>query len=311
MVKAPPDPWPAVAGAPRVVGLLGYPATYSLSPAMHNAAFRALGLPWVYTLFPVPPARLAEAVAGLRALGLAGANVTIPHKQAAAALVDELSDEARRCRAVNTLVNRDGWLVGYNTDVEGFVRAAAEAGIELSGRVVLVLGSGGAARAVAVACGEQQAAELWVAGRRAEAARQVVDELQPHFAATPMRAVSFQEPAFRQVARRAQVVVNATPLGTLGEGAGELLELVPPDQLAPDTQLMDLVYRPLRTRWVEQAQTRGLRAVGGGLMLLHQGARAFELWTGMPAPLAAMRAALEQALGDGLSPADTPPAPAH
>ena len=295
---------------PRVVGLLGYPARYSLSPAMHNAAFRACGLAWVYTLFPVPPEGLADAVRGIRALGLAGANVTIPHKEAVAALVDEQSADARRCGAVNTLVLQDGRLVGHNTDVGGFGRAAAEAGVKVRDAVLVVLGSGGAARAVAVAAGQGQAAEVWVAGRRRERAERLVQDLQPHFPGTRLGAVPLDARQLQQLMARADLVVNATPLGTLGEGAAELLELAHPAWLKERGAVMDLVYRPVRTPWVEAARARGVHAVSGGLMLLYQGALAFELWTGVPAPVPTMRRALEDALGGPLAPEGTSPGPA-
>ena len=295
---------------PRVVGLLGYPARYSLSPAMHNAAFRACGLAWVYTLFPVPPEQLADAVRGMRALALAGANVTIPHKEAVAALVDELSPEAHRCGAVNTLVWQEGRLVGHNTDVGGFARAAAEAGVRLRGSLLLVLGSGGAARAVVVAAGQAQAAEVWVAGRQPERAERLVRGLQAHFPATRMATARLEPDTLRTLMARADLVVNTTPLGTLGEGATTLLELAHPGWLKEGGALMDLVYRPLLTPWVEVARARGLRAWSGGLMLLYQGALAFELWTGLPAPVQAMRRALEEALGGPLAPEHTSPGPA-
>ena len=293
-----------------MVGLLGYPARYSLSPAMHNAAFRACGLSWVYTLFPVRPEQLADAVRGIRALGLAGANVTIPHKESVAALVDEQSADARRCGAVNTIVLKEGRLVAHNTDVGGFARAAAEGGVKLEGGALLVLGSGGAARAVVVAAGQARAAEVWVAGRHPERAEKLVRELQPHFPSTRLGATRLATDQLRQLMARADLVVNATPLGTLGEGAAGLLELADPAWLKEGGAVMDLVYRPLHTLWVEAARARGLRALSGGLMLLYQGALAFELWTGIAAPVQAMRRALEDALGGPLVPERTSPGPA-
>ena len=309
MSPTPPDP--ARKGAlPRVVGLLGYPATYSVSPAMHNAAFRACGLEWVYTLFPVPPPELADALRGLRALRLAGANVTIPHKEAAATLVDRRSAEAARCGAVNTLVVEQGRLVGHNTDVGGFVRALQEAGIGLAGGTVAILGSGGAARAVVLGVAAQGAERIWVAGRQPQRARELAEQLQPHVGGARLGWAPLGPEPVRALLAQADLVVNATPLGTQGEGADELLRLADPTWLRPQASVVDLVYRPVETRWVQAARSRGLRAIAGGLMLLHQGAVAFELWTGRQAPLAVMRQALEAALGGPLGSADTTPGPA-
>lgn len=285
------------AHAPRVVGLLGWPATYSLSPAMHNAAFQACGLNWVYTLFPVPPEAIREAVAGLRALGLAGANVTVPHKQAVAALVDGLSPEAAETGAVNTIVVNEGRLFGHNTDVQGFLLALGEAGVELARRRVLVLGAGGAARAVVAACLRQGAASVTVAARRPAQAQELVDRLPDREGVVRLTAIELSPTAVASALAECDVAVNATPLGTQGEGGGALVELADPCRLPPHGVAVDLVYRPPSTAWVRAARRAGRKALGGAAMLLFQGALAFERWTGMAAPLGAMRQALEQALG--------------
>lgn len=302
-------PWPAEI-APRVVGLVGWPATYSLSPAMHNAAFQACGLNWVYTLFPVPPQAIREAVAGLRALGLAGANVTVPHKQAVAALVDRLSPEAAETGAVNTLVVEEGQLVGHNTDVQGLLWALREAGVELAHRRVLVLGAGGAAGATVAACLRQGAAGVTVAARRPEQAQALVERFRSLRGGCRLMAVELSPPAVASALAECDVVVNATPLGTQGEGGEALVELADPRCLPPHGVAVDLVYRPPSTPWVTAARRAGRKALGGAGMLLYQGALAFERWTGLAAPVPAMRRALEQALGaEAFACGDTRPGP--
>lgn len=293
---------------PRVTGLVGYPATYSLSPVMHNAGFRALGLPWVYTLFPVPPARLGAAVEGLRALGIAGFNVTIPHKQAIVPYLDELTPEAARSGAVNTVALRDQRLVGFNTDVEGFLRAMQEAGVELAGRRVLVLGAGGAARAVALACLRAGSARLAVAARRPERAQELMGSIGAQAVGIRTAVFSFAPDELSRAMRDSDVAVNATPLGTAGEGGEALAALADPGALPADGVAVDLVYRPAVTPWMRAAVRAGRISVGGAPMLLHQGALAFEIWTGHRAPLQAMRQALQAVLGaEAFAPACTMP----
>lgn len=264
--------------ATRVAGVIGDPVRHSLSPAIHNAGFRARGLDWVYAAFPVPAGRGAEAVAAVRTLGLAGLSVTMPHKADVIAALDGLSDTARALGAVNTIHWRGTDLVGDNTDGPGFVEALGDEGVEPAGRRFVVLGAGGAARAVVLALGGAGAAEVVVVNRsasRGEAA-----------AALAGRAGRPGTPA--DVAG-ADVVVNATPLGMAGVGAGAL----PLDagRLRPGQVVVDLVYHPADTPLLAAARAAGATAVGGVGMLVHQAGAAFRLWTGADPPLAAMAAA--------------------
>jgi shikimate dehydrogenase len=262
-----------------VVGVIGWPVDHSLSPLIHNAAFAAAGLDWVYVPLPVPPGRVAEALAGLRALGLAGANVTMPHKTEVADLVDERSEDAERLRAVNTVVVTPDRLAGHNTDAPGFDRfLRLDAGFEPRGRRALLFGAGGAARACALALARGGLATLTVALReptRAQALREALDGLD-----TEVLAVAFDAAAEASH----DLVVNATPLGV---GAEEL----PHPPLGPGTVVVDLLYRPPVTPLLSAARAAGATAFGGLGLLLHQAALAFELWTARPAPLDVMSAA--------------------
>lgn len=271
---------------------MGFPVGHSASPAMHQAAFQALGLGWLYVLLEVQPELVGDAVRGLRALGFAGANVTIPHKQAVLPFVDRLAPEAERTGAVNTLCIEGKYIVGHNTDVIGFSRAVAGAGVELKGAAVVVLGAGGAARAAVAACQAAGSRRVVVAARRTEQARAVAEKF-PGVEAVPLEAAALQP-----VLERADLLVNATPLGMQGVGHGEhLVEVAPPERLAPHAGVMDMVYRPLRTPLLDAGSRAGRRTITGASMLLYQGAEAFELWTGRAAPIGAMAKALAEELG--------------
>jgi len=274
---------PAVSGFTTVVGVIGDPVRHSLSPAIHNAAFAALGLDWVYVAFPVPRGRGGAAVAAARDLGLAGINVTMPHKEDVAAACDDLTPDAAVLRSVNTVVSRPGgWMLGHSTDGPGFLAALAEEGIAVEGRRSLVLGAGGSARAVVLAL-DGAGAEVIVAARRPEAAAAAAG------LGASARAIALEE--VDALVSGVDLLVNATPLGMAGEGPP-----LDPARLGPAQVVVDLVYDPAETPLVAAARARGARASNGLGMLVHQAARSFELWTATEAPLAVMRQAATAAL---------------
>jgi shikimate dehydrogenase len=270
-------------GATRTVGVIGWPVEHSLSPAIHNAAFAALQLPWVYVPLPVPPGRVAAALEGLPALGFAGANVTMPHKTEVAERIEHLSDGARRLRAVNTVVVRADGPEGHNTDAPGFDRfLRRDAGFDPAGRSALVFGAGGAARACALALAQGGLARLIVAARdpaRVDIAP-TLEGLE-----TEVRLVPFARAGDVPV----ELVVNATPLGSLGES-------LPLPALGPEVVVVDLLYRPATTPLLTAARAAGASAYTGLGLLLEQAALSFELWTGQVAPLEVMSAAALGAL---------------
>lgn len=259
---------------PRRVVLLGHGISYSASPAMHNAGFRAVGLDWTYELLDVPPEGLASAVASLRGPALVGANVTIPHKVVVMALLDELEGDAVHAGAVNTIRREGERLVGSNTDVTGVRVALGAAGVEPAGARAVVLGVGGSARAAAVVL--RDADVTFVARRPAEGA------------GLPGRVLAWDEP-WEPLVRHADVVLNATPLGRRGEMP------MRPAYLPPLGAVIDLVYVDGGTPLVRRARQLGIRCVDGWSILLAQGAAAFQAWTSLPAPLDAMRGALPTA----------------
>ena len=268
----------SISGATRVAGIIGWPVDATLSPAIHNAAFAHAGLDWVYVAFPVAPDAVERAVAGMRGLGLGGLNVTMPHKQAVIPHLDALTPEVERVGAVNTIVADGGRLVGMNTAGPGFMRfLERDAGVSPAGLAALVLGAGGAARGVATAMADA-GMEVTVTARRPAQADEVATVSGARPAAWDDRS---------KIAAEADVVVNATPVGR--DDTGLPIET---DALRKGQIVVDLIYHPETTPLIRLAGERGARAFNGLGMLLHQAALAFEAWTGVPAPLDAMAAAV-------------------
>ncbi len=279
-------------GATTLVGLIGWPVAHSLSPAMHNAAFAALGLDWAYVPLPVAPVALGAALAGLGALGFVGANVTIPHKQAVVghlAVVDEL---ARAVGAVNTIqVRPDGGLVGSNSDVPGFLRPLDPFLPDLIGADAVVLGAGGAARAVVYGLlTTARLRRLTILARRPESAAALIGDFAALTADTELRVGSLDEATGLG---GAALIVNTTPVGQMPhEGRSP----VAADGWRSDQIAYDLVYHPLRTRFLDDAAAAGCRTIDGLGMLVGQAAVAFERWTGRTMPTDIARSAALAAL---------------
>lgn len=280
-----------ITGRTRVACVWGHPVAHSRSPVMHTAALAALGLDWVYMAFDVPPARLAEAVAGVRGLGLAGVNVTVPLKERVVPLLDTLSDEARRIGAVNTIVNREGVLHGDSTDGEGFLRALAEAGRpELFGQRALLLGAGGSARAVAFALARQGCAVV-VANRTEEKAHALAGAVNHCYKGQASAA------GWGEDAGPVDLIVNATSLGLSPHT--EAMPVLPPHVLSTHPFVYDLIYNPAETRLLRLAREAGCPASNGLGMLVWQGALSLAQWTGRSLsemPLAAMLGAVRHAM---------------
>lgn len=268
--------------------IIGDPVEHSLSPAMHNAAYAALKLNWVYVAFPVKA--LPSAVAGVRALGIRGVSVTIPHKVAVIPLLDQLDPVAEWIGSVNTIVNNKGELTGMNTDGAGAMKALTDAQVELKGKRVLMLGSGGAARAIAITL----AARARI--KTVELLGVIEDELKSLDADIKARTGTASEWGVMEAGRlkdsmaRADVVIHCTPVG-MHPKEGETV--VPAELWRPGLAVMDIVYNPRETLLLEQARAAGCKIVYGFEMLLNQGILQFETWTGQKAPEDVMRKALE------------------
>lgn len=282
-------------GKPIFFALLGHPVGHSLSPAMHNAAFKALGLHARYSLVDVVPGDVPRTLDGLRAKKCGGVNVTIPHKEAAyrfLAAQHALSDTAKLLHSVNTVVFRpDGSFFGDNTDAPGFLDALKETfRATPRGRRILVLGCGGAGRALALTCAMQGAESILVADVNLAARRRLLLALRQAAPGLPVAGVSLERA--RVAARDCDLVIQATPVG-MKPGDPSLL---PPGSFRKGQLVFDLIYHPAVTPLLAAAKSAGARTANGLGMLLHQGVRAFRLWTGRKPPVATMRAALEKAL---------------
>jgi shikimate dehydrogenase len=294
-----------------LTGLIGWPVSHSVSPVMHNAAFAARGLDWRYLPLPVDPARpdaVGDAVRGMRALGLRGINVTVPHKQAVLPFLDHVEAAAQAMRAVNTIVvEADGSLGGDNTDAPGFIADLRDHGVEPSGMHGLVLGAGGSARAIVYGLAQAGAHRLTIANRSVERAASLLADLRPFLGVLPVDVVTLPD-GITGVAASAELIVNCTSLGMTPHA--ETTPWPPDLPLRPRQIVYDLVYNPAETRLLRQAQAGGARAIGGLGMLIWQGALAFTRWTGEPAPVEVMRAAAEAHLrGQQASPAPAAPSP--
>jgi shikimate dehydrogenase len=276
----------------RVV-LYGWPVEHSVSPAMHNAAFDALGLPWRYTLLPTPPGRIKKALTKLKAQGYRGANVTVPHKQAVMPHLDTISDDARAIGAVNTIVVQEGHLIGHNTDGDGFLAALLESGCAPSDRCALVLGAGGAARAVVYALAQAGCA-VAIHNRTVQRAAQLAHHMRNVGIHAPVTWVPITANLSDLDLTQFDLLVNATSVGMWPQAdASPWPEMLP---MPAHWTVFDLVYNPTETRLLAQAHAAGATAVGGLGMLVYQGAMAFEQWTGHSAPIETMRTAVQEAL---------------
>ena len=280
-----------ISGKTTVAGIIGSPVSHSLSPVMHNAAFAALGLDWVYVPFPVPPAGLPEAIAGLKALGVVGFNVTIPHKVAVLPLLDRIVPEAELIGAVNTVSIREGIATGFNTDGVGLLAAlAAKLGFTPRDRSVLVLGAGGAARSALAALSGAKAARVAVANRSIEKGRDLVRQLAGRLPQTALDAFSLERLADPGFVGEFDLIVNTTSVGMAGDDFPAL-------QLSrPGPAIYDMVYAPAVTPLLARACAAEIPAANGLGMLVAQGEAAFAIWTGVHPPVGCMEGALEQHL---------------
>jgi shikimate dehydrogenase len=273
----------------KLCGVIGNPVHHSLSPAIHNAAFRKMGLNFVYLAFPVE--LIGDAIKGLRALGNSrGFSVTIPHKLSAMPFLDEVDQTARHIGAINTIVVENGKLIGYNTDASGALRALREGGAALSGQRVLMLGSGGAARAIAFAlAGNAQIAGLTILGVDEEERRRLVQDLRSRTTLV-VEDGPIQDDSLRSWIPHCRTVIHCTPVGMSPHVEDTC---VPAAMWRSDLTVMDIVYNPRETRLLKEARAAGCRTIQGIEMFLSQAILQFELWTNQTAPADVMRAVLE------------------
>ncbi len=284
-----------VSGKTAVYGVIGDPIEHTLSPAIQNAAFEAAGVDGVFLAFKVPFGGVETALNGMRALGFRGINVTMPDKAAVIPFLDEVDEMARNLDSVNTILNSGGKLRGFSTDGAGAHRALEENGVQLAGKKLVLLGAGGAARAIAFALAKD-VSELVLLNRTPVKMNDLAEVVSTKFGIKVVVG-TLSRSNLRSSLKGADVLVNAT---SVGMNPHSTESLVKSSWLNSHLAIMDIVYNPLETKLAKDARTAGAKVVSGLEMLLYQGAASFEIWTGKPAPVAAMRqAVLKQLLGGG------------
>jgi len=275
-----------VTGKTSLCGLIGDPVEHSMSPAMHNAAFDRMGLDFCYVPFRVKPEDLPPAIAGMKALNIRGFNVTIPHKVDIMPLLDEIDPLAQRIGAVNTVVNNNGVLQGFNTDAVGFLEALVQKGIEPKGKKVVVVGAGGAGRAVSYILAER-GAHLTILNRLQELdwAEKLASQLTQNFGGD-VRALELTVENLSSVLVGDYILVNTTSVGMSPDRNDTP---IPADLLKSSLVVFDVVYNPLKTKLLREAERTGAQTISGLDMLVWQGALSFELWTGVRPPIELMK----------------------
>jgi len=276
--------WWGSSGKTKVCGVIGDPIEHTMSPVMHNAAFKNKGVDYVYLPFRVKKEELGKAIEGMRALNIRGLNVTIPHKVAVIRFLDELDPLAAKIGAINTIVNDDGVLTGYNTDATGFLQALLERGIEPKEKSVVILGAGGASRALSFILAERDS-KLVILNRTWAKAKICADRISEIFQGEAT-ALKLDKENLAAALSKADILVNATSVGM----SPDIDETpVTSDLLRPNLIVYDIVYNPIKTRLQREAEVAGATVISGLDMLVWQGALAFEKWTGLEAPVDLMK----------------------
>jgi len=275
-----------ISGKTKICGVIGDPIEHTMSPAIHNAAFNKLGLDYVYLPFQVKKEELGRAIEGMRGLNIKGLSVTIPHKVAVIILLDELDHNAERIGAINTITNDNGVLKGYNTDAGGFRQALLEKGVTPEGKNIVILGAGGVSRTISFTLAEE-GARLVILNRLLELdwAKELASRLSLIFN-REFPALELVEGNLAKAIERADILVNATSVG-MSPNVNETL--VPARLLKPGLVVFDVVYNPIKTMLLKEAEAAGAEIISGVDMLVWQGALAFKMWTGVEAPLELMR----------------------
>ena len=282
-----------ISGKTKVCGLIGDPVEHSLSPCLQNAAFKYCGLDFVYVVFKVKKEELKEAISGMRSLEIHGLNVTMPHKIDVIQYLDDLDETSKKIGSVNTILNKNGRLVGYTTDGKGALEALRYNGVDPSEKKVVILGAGGASRSVSLTLAKE-VKELVILNRTLRKAEELVKELlASQGIKVTIKARELNHRNAQQELQNADILINATSLGMRPHDA-----LVPLDSslLRSDLVVFDLVYEPLETRLLIEAKKQGATTVDGLAMLVFQGALSFEIWTGEKAPIEVMMKAASDEL---------------
>lgn len=277
----------------KILGIFGYPIGHTVSPSMHNAAIKALGLDMVYLPFEVKPSSLGEAVKGVRGLGMLGLNITIPHKITVVKFLDRISDEARLIGAVNVIVNKNGLLIGHNTDGKGYLASLKEEyGFTSKDKNIVILGAGGAARGIAAAIAREGARSITVANRTLSRGASLAKTFKSIFPHIRFEAIPLNKDTIKAYLEDTHLLINTTPVGMK---VNKDLKM-PLNAMPKDAIVSDIVYAPMETLLLKNAAQLRLTTHSGLGMLIHQGALSFKLWTGIDAPVEVMRKAALKAL---------------
>lgn len=281
-----------ITGHTRLTALLGSPVAHSISPLMHNEAFRLLNLDYTYLCFDVTEDTLPTAVAGLKACGIRGFNLTMPNKNKIVELLDDLSPAARLIGAVNTVVNDDGHLTGYNTDGVGYMQAVKDAGYNITGKTITVMGAGGAATAICAQAALDGVKRIHIFARETSRFWSRTQKLVENINSTlPCEAFLHENKdltALAQAISESTLLLNATSVGMAPNTDGTIIENT--SLYHPDLIVSDVIYNPRETRFLREAREAGCRTFNGMYMLLYQGAEAFRLWTGQDMPVDKIKA---------------------
>lgn len=272
----------------KIYGLLGYPVKHSLSPLIHNAAFKTKGIDACYLCFETKPEDIKQAIDGIRALNIQGVNLTIPHKEIAVPYLDEIDKDAEIIGAINTIVRRKNRLIGYNTDAEGFIKALKkDLKLDLKRKSVFLFGAGGAGKAVAISLAKYGAKQIFVVEKNKKKAKSLLESIKRNF---PHTQIELTHSHNQEAIKKAHLLVNATPIGM---NPNDNL-IVNPVYFSSRLNIFDIVYNTAETKLLRVARKKGLKAINGLGMLIYQAALSFELWTGEQAPFDVMKKALEK-----------------
>ena len=284
-----------ITGKTGVTGIFGCPVGHSLSPLIHNTAFKAKSLDIIYLPFEVKPENLKEATGAIRALNFLGINVTVPHKEAIMPFLDKISEGALQAGAVNTILNKDGLLTGYNTDGDGYIRSLEkETGFDPKGKRVLILGAGGAARGILASLLKRSPERITISNRTLSRATRLASDFKEINRGTELKSIALDTDKLDKVLKETHLLINTTTMGMDGR---ETIDL-PLDSLLGGAVVSDIVYRPLDTAFIQRAHASGIMTHKGLGMLLEQGALSFKIWTGVEPPVDLMKKVLLEKLGN-------------
>lgn len=274
----------------EILGIIGYPISHTLSPLMHNTAIKELGLDYIYLPFEVKKENIALAIGGLKGLGIGGINVTIPHKESVIPYLDTLDDSAGLIGAVNTIKLEDGSLKGYNTDGLGFLKSLkTDAQEEAKEKNIIIMGAGGAARAIAIQMALEEAKSITIANRTVERGMELAEHIN---AKCKVKAISLNDSSLIEYFRRADIIINTTSVGMKDSDT----PLFPYDYISDRHLVCDIVYKPIETKLLKEASARGAKFLNGLGMLVYQGSLSFKIWTGHEMPVEIVRKVLTEEL---------------